>query len=563
MALSQSQIISYISKAQRAQEAGMLAIVEGKRTGRKGDSLYFPMLFLSAGVDVLTSNHGLSNLQIEIIIQEMIEQGNLNDFSGDPIPYLTNYIILPSSLGIKITDLIDGPHTGGPLTSWPNYFLQVMPDGSAWHFVPAVSGSITVANTIFVAKNGNDSTGLIERLDKPFLTVTAAQAAASSGMLICVFPGTYTDGNLSKDGLNYYFSDGYIYNGSADWFGDAVTTTPVTCKISGYARGTNGRMIFSQNVGAVGSVYDFAIRSWISSATSVIACFNGSTITVNALEDLQGSTRVVRYRANLLADGVVAKLKVTCRTMYASGTVLIEPFANKIAAVEINANLVIDPSYGGSGSLGAINILQAGIANIIHRGSITVLPGISTQDPVIGSNINPLSTITSYSDIFSTGLQPMFGFGNSGVINAVSQYGVRHFGKVTHSGQLIFFSSGSICNIELNGDYISNLDSSMNFPMIEADLTEPSVIQLNGKFTNGHNNTNSHVVKKAGAAGGDWNCKILQTTRLIATNLSCYCMTGDTYYTYKVYNGSASNVIADPLASLQIISNILVDTNVD
>ncbi len=99
MALTPSQIISYISKAQRAQEAGMLAIVDGKRTGRKGDSLYFPMRFLSAGVDVLTSNHGLTNLQVEIIIQEMIEQGNLNDFSGDPIPYLTTYVVLPGTGG--------------------------------------------------------------------------------------------------------------------------------------------------------------------------------------------------------------------------------------------------------------------------------------------------------------------------------------------------------------------------------------------------------------------------------------------------------------------------------
>jgi len=39
---------------------------------------------------------------------------------------------------------------------------------------------IIVENTVFVSKNGNDSTGLPERLDKPFLTLAAARTAAVS-----------------------------------------------------------------------------------------------------------------------------------------------------------------------------------------------------------------------------------------------------------------------------------------------------------------------------------------------------------------------------------------------
>lgn len=38
--------------------------------------------------------------------------------------------------------------------------------------------SILIANTVFVNKYGNDATGLVERFDKPFLTITAAVTAA-------------------------------------------------------------------------------------------------------------------------------------------------------------------------------------------------------------------------------------------------------------------------------------------------------------------------------------------------------------------------------------------------
>lgn len=46
---------------------------------------------------------------------------------------------------------------------------------------PTGSGTaIPVANTVYVSKSGNDSTGLPERLDKPYLTLAAARVAAVS-----------------------------------------------------------------------------------------------------------------------------------------------------------------------------------------------------------------------------------------------------------------------------------------------------------------------------------------------------------------------------------------------
>ncbi len=50
------------------------------------------MRFLSDGVKVLTANNGLTNAQIESLVDQMNYIGNLTNFSGNPIPYLTNNI---------------------------------------------------------------------------------------------------------------------------------------------------------------------------------------------------------------------------------------------------------------------------------------------------------------------------------------------------------------------------------------------------------------------------------------------------------------------------------------
>ncbi len=72
----------------------------------------------------------------------------------------------------------------------------------------SATGAITnlvIPNTLFVSGSGNDSSGARTRMDKPFLTITAAKNAASAGDLIYIFAGTYLATNIiSKNGVNYY-----------------------------------------------------------------------------------------------------------------------------------------------------------------------------------------------------------------------------------------------------------------------------------------------------------------------------------------------------------------------
>jgi hypothetical protein len=59
-------------------------------------------------------------------------------------------------------------------------------------------GSIDVANTAYVdSVNGNDGTGAVGRYDLPYLTISAAIAAAVSGQAVIVRPGTYAESGIN------------------------------------------------------------------------------------------------------------------------------------------------------------------------------------------------------------------------------------------------------------------------------------------------------------------------------------------------------------------------------
>jgi hypothetical protein len=72
--------------------------------------------------------------------------------------------------------------------------------------------SILVKNTVFVMKNGSNSTGLVERLDKPFLTIAGARNAAltaftsrsdTARIRIIVESGTYQEDIILDKFIDY------------------------------------------------------------------------------------------------------------------------------------------------------------------------------------------------------------------------------------------------------------------------------------------------------------------------------------------------------------------------
>ena len=85
-------------------------------------------------------------------------------------------------------------------------------DGSA---LTGVSGGTNLTQSLFVTQNGDDTTGTIGNMSKPFATLESASQAATTGSTIFVYPGTYTPTeNLAREGVNYYFNPGTTVSSS-------------------------------------------------------------------------------------------------------------------------------------------------------------------------------------------------------------------------------------------------------------------------------------------------------------------------------------------------------------
>lgn len=70
---------------------------------------------------------------------------------------------------------------------------------------------VNCGNLVLVdAVNGNNTTAQRGQMQWPFLTLSAAKAAAVAGDTILVLPGTYSDTNLAKNGVNWHFMPGAI-----------------------------------------------------------------------------------------------------------------------------------------------------------------------------------------------------------------------------------------------------------------------------------------------------------------------------------------------------------------
>lgn len=87
------------------------------------------------------------------------------------------------------------------------------------------NGVVKPDNYIYVAKNGNDTTG-DGSANLPYLTISKALTVATSGKIIFVFPGTYTENITFKAGVFIISSARYgisiVGNHTADFTGTAV-----------------------------------------------------------------------------------------------------------------------------------------------------------------------------------------------------------------------------------------------------------------------------------------------------------------------------------------------------
>jgi hypothetical protein len=117
---------------------------------------------------------------------------------------------------------------------------------------------------------GNDTTGLRQRSDRPFLTLIAAQTAAQSGDLIQVYPGTYTDTSLGKNGVNWFFLPGALIRATVDTGAGVVRSLFSAAAGETFFVGGDGDFQINRTAG-VGSETDVRVFSASGAGAEIVA----------------------------------------------------------------------------------------------------------------------------------------------------------------------------------------------------------------------------------------------------------------------------------------------------
>ena len=278
-----------------------------------------------------------------------------------------------------------------PLSSNPAGYLtsytESDPVFSAWLATPpnistftndsGYIASLTTNNVLYVAKNGDDATGLADRLDKPFLTVQAAITAASSGDLVYVYPGTYNESIILKDGVNIYLTDGAtILNNALKTVTD--NNVAVTCIIDGYGQILNTTVGTGYAIDIRNASSDITIRAKYVECTATsgasLYIFNGTVRydVTKTYSKLGGSNQTVYVNAGTayLKGEFISDLDYTVlisgATVYLNGTIRalnIGSFGN--SGIHMAGNGYLDFT-GYSTSAKLFGLEQSGGTSYIH-----------------------------------------------------------------------------------------------------------------------------------------------------------------------------------------------------
>ncbi len=318
---------------------------------------------------------------------------------------LNGKLALTNSLGWATNNVTTNLLENNTTLTASNFNGTFTGDGSA------LLTNATGTNILYVSKGGNNTTAQPNRLDKPYLTLTAAQAAWTSGSTIQVLPGTYNEAltNVQPDGIRWFFNEG------ADI----------------YYTGTNGYIFKITN----GNVYITGAATINSHATSMDVVYN------------------------ILIEG--GALNLQCREVIAvSGNAVGQSGGTVIAKISGDCSSRDGNSYGylwtgGNGDM-ACNKLEGywGFnANVAGTNAYTFNISCSEISPVdFGSNQNAAIWIKSASKVFNCSL------------TGLSKWYFQNVGKffpITGGGMAINLGVGSY--VQINGQKISaGLSSSIS-----------------------------------------------------------------------------------------------------
>jgi hypothetical protein len=174
-------------------------------------------------------------------------------------------------------------------------------------------------NSVFVSKSGSDTTGAKGNSATPFLTITAAKNASSAGDTIIVYPGTYTDNDLLKNGVNYYF-----YAGAVIYYQQQLATGQGWGIFDDRSSGATTNLIggdgtFIYNAGTNGNTDDFMFLGNPD-------CRGGLVVTnANSIVKIEGDEFQATSYDAALANNTAALFVTNCRYVSAKFKRIYDP----------------------------------------------------------------------------------------------------------------------------------------------------------------------------------------------------------------------------------------------
>ena len=159
--------------------------------------------------------------------------------------------------------------------------------GSSWVVIPT-----KIDNSAFIhvdANNGSDTMGRKYDPQRPFATITAAEAVAVAGDVINILPGTYTTNGHGAAGGTFICSEGVIFNSAVGTGATFDCSTPaLNLKVVGHAKfiGTDRALTFDSTGG---NIY-FEFDTLIQTNPSIIYISNYDTCYVSGNEVIHTNT---------------------------------------------------------------------------------------------------------------------------------------------------------------------------------------------------------------------------------------------------------------------------------
>lgn len=266
------------------------------------------IIFSDGGGELTTSN----------LVANFVDStdGSYTTLFADNLTTGANLIVGDLMRGTGATNFVQTMIHGSAVTTNGNGTLSVSGGGG--------SSSLVTSNVLYVAKNGNDTTGRSNRLDLPFLTLTAAQNAWTNGYTIHVFPGTYNEAlPVQPDGIKWFFDLGGNINYTGSGLTNIFTITNGFCTVGGFGSFTNystnfGATVFYNNGGNLSAMGVNACAT--NNQQSYALWAESGTSSVNFFETMIGYTAGVYWKlgeCTAKADAIRSRINSTAGGIYA------------------------------------------------------------------------------------------------------------------------------------------------------------------------------------------------------------------------------------------------------